>query len=97
VFAFLALVGFAVTLVGYSARATWRSQRGERRILLAGLVSALVVYLVSSFIEWHWYVPGSTLIFFLLAAVTAKFASREDWGASEADVRTAGDRPVEHP
>jgi hypothetical protein len=82
-FAFLALVGFAATLVGYSARATWRSQGGERRILLAGLVSALVVYLVSSSIEWHWYIPGSTLIFFLLAATTAKFASREDWGASE--------------
>jgi hypothetical protein len=97
VFAFLALVGFAVTLVGYAARATWRSRGGERRILLAGLLSALVVYLVSSFIEWHWYVPGSTLIFFLLAAVTAKFASREDWGASETDVRSAGDRPVEHP
>jgi hypothetical protein len=84
--------------VGYSVRATWRSQGGERRILLAGLVSALVVYLVSSFIEWHWYVPGSTLIFFLLAAVTAKFASREDWGASEAEnVGSAEEHPVEHP
>jgi O-antigen ligase/polysaccharide polymerase Wzy-like membrane protein len=82
-FAFLALVGFVVALVGYSARATRRSRGGERRILLAGLVSALVVYLVSSFLEWHWYVPGSTLIFFFLAAITAKFASREDWVASE--------------
>jgi hypothetical protein len=92
VFAFLALVGFVVTLVGYSARATWRSQGGERRILLAGLVSALMVYLVSSFIEWHWYIPGSTLIFFLLAAITAKYASRKDW-----DARSAEDRPVERP
>ncbi len=83
VFAFLALVGFVVALVGYSARATWRSQGGERRLLLAGLVSALVVYLVSSFLEWHWYVPGSTLIFFFLAAITAKLASRDDWDASE--------------
>jgi hypothetical protein len=83
IFAFLALVGFVVTLVGYSARATWRSRGGERRILLAGLVSALVVYLVSSFIEWHWYVPGSTLVFFFLAAITAKFASRDDWDAPE--------------
>jgi O-antigen ligase len=85
VFAFLALVGFAVTLVGYSARATWRSPGDERRLLLAGLVSALVVYLVSSVLEWHWYIPGSTLIFFLLAGITAKFASREDWDASKAD------------
>ncbi len=98
VFAFLALVGFAVALVGYSARATWRS-RGERRLLLAGLVSALVVYLVSSIIEWHWYIPGSTLLFFLLAAITVKFASREDWGSSETNVRSSegesppGERP----
>jgi hypothetical protein len=91
VFAFLALVGFAVALVGYSLRATWRSSEGsERRLLLAGLVSALVVYLVSSFLEWHWYIPGSTLLFFLLAAITVKFASREDWGASETNVRSSG-------
>jgi O-Antigen ligase len=83
VFAFLALVGFVLMLVGYSARATLRSQGGERRILLAGLVSTLVVYLVSSIIEWHWYIPGSTLIFFLLAAITAKYASKEDWGSAE--------------
>jgi O-Antigen ligase len=81
-FAFLALVGFVVALVGYSVRAIWRSQ-GVRRLLLAGLVSALVIYLVSSFLEWHWYVPGSTLIFFFLAAITAKFASRDDWAGSE--------------
>jgi hypothetical protein len=77
-FALLALVGFVVALVGYSTRATWRSH-GERRLLLAGLVSALVIYLVSSFLEWHWYVPGATLIFFFLAGITAKFASRDDW------------------
>jgi hypothetical protein len=97
VFAFLALIGFVVTLVGYSARATWRSQGGERRILLAGLVAALVVYLLSSVIEWHWYIPGSTLIFFLLAAITAKYASKEDWGAPEAEARSAEDRPIERP
>ncbi len=83
VFALLALVGFVVALVALSARATLRSQ-GERRLLLAGLVSAVVIYLVSSFIEWHWYIPGSTLIFFFLAAITAKFAARDDWAASEA-------------
>jgi O-antigen ligase len=87
VFAFLALLGFVVTLVGYSVRATWRSQGDERRILLAGLVSTVVVYLVSSSIEWHWYIPGSTLIFFVLAAITAKFACREDWDTAEAEVR----------
>ena len=83
VFAFVALVGFVVTLIGYSARATWRSQGGERRLLLAGLVSALVIYFVSSFLEWHWYIPGTTLILFFLAAITVKFASRDDWGTVE--------------
>lgn len=85
VFAFLALVGFVVVLVGYVARAAWHSGPvGERRLLLSGLGSALVVYLVSSAFEWHWYLPASTLFFFILAAIAVKFASREDWGA-EAD------------
>jgi hypothetical protein len=86
VFAFLALVGFVVVLVGYVARAAWHSgPAGERRLLLSGLGSALVVYLVSSAFEWHWYLPASTLFFFILAAIAVKFASREDWGA-EADL-----------
>jgi hypothetical protein len=84
-FAFLALLGFVAVLVGYTGRAVWRSgPQGDRRLLLAGLGSALMVYLVSSAIEWHWYLPASTLFFFILAAVTVKFASREDWGAAEA-------------
>jgi hypothetical protein len=84
-FAFLALLGFVAVLVGYTGRAVWRSgPQGDRRLLLAGLGSALVVYLVSSAFEWHWYIPASTLFFFILAAVAVKFASREDWGAAEA-------------
>ena len=96
-FAFLALLGFVAVLVGYTGRAAWWSGRqGERRLLLAGLVSTLVVYLVSSAFEWHWYLPASTLFFFILAAVAVKFASRDDWGAAEAppaDVHEA-DRPT---
>ena len=94
VFAFLALVGFVGVLVGYTARAAWRSgEHGERRLLLSGLVSALVVYLVSSVFEWHWYIPASTLYFFILAAITVKYASKKDWGASEVDVRTGEEAP----
>src|SRR5919112_5072817 len=90
-FAFLALLGFVVVLVGYTGRAAWRSgPQGERRLLLAGLGSALMVYLVSSAFEWHWYLPASTLFFFILAAVAVKFASREDWGAAEAPSGKAG-------
>ena len=99
-FAFLAMLGFTVVLVGYTGRAAWRAgPQGERRLLLAGLLSALVVYLVSSAFEWHWYIPASTLFFFFLAAITVKFASREDWGAA-AEAPSAGDgadRPTLQP
>ncbi|CAN5685400.1 MAG: O-antigen ligase family protein [Rubrobacter sp.] len=97
-FAFLALLGFVTVLVGYTGRAAWRSgQQGERRLLLAGLGSTLLVYLVSSAFEWHWYLPASTLFFFLLAAVAVKFASREDWGAAEAPADGETERPTQHP
>jgi hypothetical protein len=94
-FAFLALLGFVGVLLGYTGRAAWRSDpQGERRLLLAGLGSALMVYLVSSAFEWHWYLPASTLFFFILAAVAVKFASREDWGAAEAPSAESGaERP----
>jgi len=78
IFAFLALTGFAVLLAGYVALAAWRSS-GERRVVLAGLAGAAVVYLASSALEWHWYIPPSTLYFFILAGVAAKLAAREDW------------------
>lgn len=101
-FAFLALLGFVAVLVGYTGRAVWRTgSQGERRLLLAGLGSAVMVYLISSAFEWHWYLPASTLFFFILAAVAVKFASREDWGAaeappafSEADVGASGADPT---
>jgi hypothetical protein len=84
IFAFLALIGFVVVLLGYTGRAAWRSS-GERRLLLAGLVCALAVYLISSAAEWHWYIPPSTMLFFILAGIAIKFASREDWGAAETE------------
>ncbi|MDQ4126887.1 MAG: O-antigen ligase family protein [Actinomycetota bacterium] len=81
VFAFLALLGFVAVLLGHAGRVAWRSDTtAEHRLLLAGLVSALVVYLASSAFEWHWYMPASTLFFFILAAVAAKLASRTDPG-----------------
>jgi hypothetical protein len=84
IFAFLALLGFVAVLLGYTGRAAWRS-RGERRLLLSGLVCALTVYLISSAAEWHWYIPASTMFFFILAGIAMKLASREDWGAGEAE------------
>jgi len=77
-FAFLTLVGFSGLLVGYTVRETWRSS-GHRRLLLSGLVAAMVIYLLSSVIEWHWYLPPSTLFFFVLSAVAVKLASWKEW------------------
>ncbi len=86
VFGFLALLGFVALLVGYTARAAWRSSEsaGENGPLLAGLVAALVVYLVSSILEWHWYIPAPTLFFFVLAAVAARLAAGEGPADGEA-------------
>ena len=84
VFAFLAVVSFSVLLVGYTARAAWRSAPlGNRRILLSGLVAAMSVYLFSSILEWHWYIVASTLLFFILAGIAVKFSSRPHWTTSE--------------
>ena len=80
VLAFLALVGFAALLAFYTVRATWRVS-GERRVLLSGLTGAVLVYLVSSGLEWHWYIPPSTIFFFVLAGATVKFASKVEWDA----------------
>src|SRR5215210_3591241 len=79
--AFLALGGFAALLLGYAARATWRMrsvEAGERRVLLTGLTAAATVYLVSSALEWHWYIPPSTIYFFILAGVTIRLAARPE-------------------
>jgi hypothetical protein len=80
ILAFLALVGFTGLLAFYVVRATWRAS-GERRVLLSGLTGAVVVYLVSSGLEWHWYIPPSTILFFVLAGATVKFAFKAEWDA----------------
>ncbi len=77
VVAFVALTGFAVLLLGYSAWAAWRAT-GERKVLLAGLTGAVAVYLVSSALEWHWYIPPSTIYFFILAGAAVKLATRTE-------------------
>ncbi|MDP8900350.1 MAG: O-antigen ligase family protein, partial [Actinomycetota bacterium] len=82
IFAFLALLAFVAVLLAYIVRAARRCRpEGEDRLLLSGLVAALVVYLVSSVLEWHWYLPAVTLFFFVLAASTVRLA------------REAGDPP----
>lgn len=78
VFAFLALSGFAGLLGFQLARASFRAS-GERRILLAALSGAVAVYLFHSAFEWHWYIPPSTIFFFVIAGVALKLALKEDW------------------
>ncbi len=81
VVAFIALGGFATLLLGYATWAAWRVRSGEaeeQKVLLAGLTAAVAVYLVSSALEWHWYIPPSTLYFFILAGVTVRLAARTE-------------------
>jgi O-antigen ligase len=79
IFAFLALLAFVAVLLAYTARAARRRRpAGEERLLLSGLVAALVVYLVSSVVEWHWYLPAATLYFFVLASSSVRLAREAD-------------------
>ena len=80
--AFVALAGFAVLVLSYLAWAAWRAA-GERKVLLAGLTGAVAVYLISSGLEWHWYIPPSTIYFFILAGVAVKIAARTETPSSE--------------
>jgi hypothetical protein len=82
IFAFAAMAGFAAVLALYTAVSALRVTGGgageggeSSRTLLAGLSGAVAVYLFSSALEWHWYIPASTLLFFILAAVAVKHAS----------------------
>ena len=79
IFAFLAFAAFSVgclALAAYNAFAGTRSHRS--RALLAGSAAAFTAYLVSSSIDWNWYIPASTLPFFALAAVVAGKARRQE-------------------
>lgn len=75
IFAFLA---FAAFCVGGSALACYNVFFGtnshSRRALLAGSAAAATAYMVSSSIDWNWYIPASTLPFFALTAVLAACA-----------------------
>jgi hypothetical protein len=79
IFAFLALLAFVAVLLAYTVRAAWRRRpAGEERLLLPGLVAAMVIYLLSSVVEWHWYLPAATLFFFVLAASSVRLAREAD-------------------
>lgn len=84
--AFLSLAGFVGIFGFYAARGTWRAT-GNRRLLLSGLTGAGMVYIVHSALEWHWYIPPSTLFFFAIAAVCVKYADGTRWEETGPEVR----------
>jgi hypothetical protein len=70
IFALLAFGAFCIgslALTCYNAFSKTRSRTS--RALIAGSAAAATAYLVSSSIDWNWYIPASTLPFFALAAV----------------------------
>lgn len=72
VFTFLAFVAFSVGLLALAAYNAFSATRSRRsRALIAGSAAAATAYLISSSIDWNWYIPASTLAFFALAAVAS--------------------------
>jgi peptidoglycan/LPS O-acetylase OafA/YrhL len=70
IFAFLAFAAFSVGVLALAASNALRKGRSRRsQSLIAGSTAAVTVYLISSSVDWHWYIPASTLPFFALAAV----------------------------
>jgi hypothetical protein len=77
IFAFLAFAAFSVGVLlfaFYNAFSRTRSRRS--RALIAGSAAAVTTYLASSTIDWHWYIPASTVPFFALAAVAVGLSRR---------------------
>lgn len=73
--AFLAFAAFSVGLFVVAAQNALRRGRSRHsRAIIAGAAAA--AYLISSSIDWNWYIPASTLPFFALAAVAAGMTPR---------------------
>jgi O-antigen ligase len=77
IFAFLAFAVFCAGCVALGLYNAFHKTRSRRsRALLAGAAAAVTAYLVSSSIDWNWYIPASTVPFFALAAVVAGMTRR---------------------
>lgn len=76
--AFLSYAAFAIgllALAAYNVFSITRSRRG--RALVAGGAAAATAYLISSSIDWNWFIPAATLPFFVVASVAAGRVRRE--------------------
>lgn len=83
-FAFLAFAAFCVGCLAFGFYNAFHKTRSRRsRALLAGAAAAVTAYLVSSSIDWNWYIPASTVPFFALAAVVAGMTRRRGRQAGE--------------
>lgn len=72
IFAFLAFAAFSVGLLALAAyNALYRKRSVRSRAIIAGSAAAATAFLISSSIDWNWYIPAATLPFFALAAVAA--------------------------
>jgi hypothetical protein len=70
IFAFLAFAAFCVGSLAFACYNAFSKTRSRHsRALIAGSMAAATAYLVSSSIDWNWYMPASTVPFFALAAV----------------------------
>lgn len=79
IFAFLAFGAFSVGCLGLALyNAFYRKRSRGSRALIAGSAAAVTAYLVSSSIDWNWYIPASTVPFFALAAVAAGTIRRRE-------------------
>lgn len=77
--AFLAFAAFSVGLFVVAAQNALRRGRSRHsRAIIAGAAAAAAAYLISSSIDWNWYIPASTLPFFALAAVAAVMTPRRE-------------------
>lgn len=78
ILAFLAFAAFSVGLLVIAAQNALRKGRSRRsQAIIAGSAAAATAYLISSSIDWNWYIPASTLPFFALAAVAAGMVRRD--------------------
>ncbi len=76
-FAFLAFAAFSVGVLAVAAyNALYKKRSRRSQALIAGSAAAASAYLISSSVDWNWYIPASTLPFFALAAVATGMARR---------------------
>lgn len=77
IFAFLAFVAFCLGSLAFACYNAFSKTRSRTsRALIAGTTAAATAYLVSSSIDWNWYIPASTVPFFALAAVAVGASRR---------------------